>query len=51
MTYRDRVTPAQRLCRFACIGSAGVTDQLWARLLQNDGTLTSWQQFTVSTHT
>lgn len=32
-------------------GDAGVTDRLWARLQQNDGTLTAWQQFTVSTHT
>jgi hypothetical protein len=28
-------------------GTAGNTDTLWARLLQNDGTLTPWQQFSV----
>jgi hypothetical protein len=28
-------------------GTSGNTDTLWARLLQNDGTLTAWQQFTV----
>ncbi len=28
-------------------GTTGNTDTLWARLLQNDGTLTAWQQFTV----
>ena len=29
-------------------GTAGGTDTLWARLLQNDGTLTPWQQFNVT---
>jgi hypothetical protein len=29
------------------VGSTGATDTLWARLFQNDGTLTPWQQFTV----
>ncbi len=29
-------------------GSSRNTDTLWARLLQNDGTLTAWQQFTVT---
>jgi hypothetical protein len=28
-------------------GTTGNTDTLWARLMQNDGTLTPWQQFTV----
>jgi len=28
-------------------GTTGNTDTLWARLQQNDGTLTSWQRFTV----
>jgi hypothetical protein len=28
-------------------GTTGATDMLWARLLQDDGTLTAWQQFTV----
>jgi hypothetical protein len=28
-------------------GTTGNTDTLWARLLQNDGTLTAWQQFSV----
>ena len=31
-------------------GALGVTDRLWAQLVQNDGTATAWQQFTVSTH-
>ena len=30
------------------VGTSGGTDTLWARLLENDGTLTAWQQFTVS---
>jgi len=30
------------------VGSVAGTDELWARLLQNDGTLTAWQQFTVT---
>jgi len=29
-------------------GTAGGTDSLWARLLQNDGTLTAWQKFSVT---
>lgn len=29
-------------------GTSGATDTLWARLQQNDGTLTAWQQFTVT---
>ena len=29
------------------VGSTGATDTLWARLLQDNGTLTAWQQFTV----
>lgn len=29
-------------------GSVGSTNTLWARLLQNDGSLTPWQQFTVT---
>jgi hypothetical protein len=30
------------------VGALGGTDRLWARLLQNDGTLTNWQLFTVT---
>jgi hypothetical protein len=30
------------------VGTLGGTDTLWARLLQDDGTLTAWQQFTVT---
>jgi hypothetical protein len=30
------------------VGTLGGTDTLWARLLQDDGTLTGWQQFTVT---
>jgi hypothetical protein len=30
------------------VGSTGASDTLWARLLQNDNTLTPWQQFTVT---
>ena len=29
------------------VGTLGGTDKLWARLLQNDGTLSKWQQFSV----
>jgi hypothetical protein len=29
------------------VGSTGATDTLWARVLQGNGTLTPWQQFTV----
>ncbi len=28
-------------------GTAGNADKMWARLMQNDGTVTPWQQFTV----
>ena len=30
------------------VGTAGGTDTLWARLLENNGTFTAWQKFTVS---
>ena len=30
------------------VGTLGGTDTLWARVLQTDGTLTSWQKFTVT---
>jgi hypothetical protein len=30
------------------VGTLGGTDTLWARLLQNNGQLTAWQQFTVT---
>src|SRR5439155_552044 len=30
------------------VGTAGGTDTLWAQLLQNNGTLTGWQPFTVT---
>ena len=29
------------------VGTSGAPDTLWARLLQDNGTLTAWQQFTV----
>ena len=29
------------------VGTSGASDTLWARLLQDNGTLTDWQQFTV----
>ncbi|MGA6962008.1 MAG: hypothetical protein WBZ51_00005, partial [Xanthobacteraceae bacterium] len=29
------------------VGSSGATDILWARLLQDYGSLTPWEQFTV----
>ena len=32
-------------------GTAGGTDTLWARLLENDGTLTAWQKFIVTVPT
>ena len=30
------------------VGTLGGTDTLWAQLLQNDGSLTGWQEFTVT---
>ena len=42
------VSPANVANTVFDVGTAGGTDTLWARLLQNDGTLTPWQQFTVT---
>ena len=42
------VSPANVANTVFDAGTAGGTDTLWARLLQNDGTLTAWQQFTVT---
>ena len=41
------VTPANVVNTVFDVGTTGATDVLWARLLQNDGTLTPWQQSTV----
>jgi hypothetical protein len=41
------VTPANVTNTVFNVGSTGATDTLRARLLQNDGTLTPWHQFTV----
>jgi len=43
------VSPANVANTVFDAGTQGGTDILWARLLQNDGTLTAWQQFDVST--
>src|SRR6185437_11476053 len=42
------VTPADVATAVFDVGTAGGTDQLWARLKQNDGTLTDWQTFAVT---
>jgi hypothetical protein len=43
------VTPANVANTFFDVGTtAGGTDTLWARLLQNNGQLTSWEEFTVT---
>ena len=42
------VSPANVANTVFDAGTAGGTDTLWARLLQNDGSLTPWQQFTVT---
>jgi len=42
------VAPANVANTVFDVGTAGGSDTLWARLLQNDGTLTPWQQFTVT---
>ncbi|MDA9430599.1 hypothetical protein XH88_02140, partial [Bradyrhizobium sp. CCBAU 51627] len=42
------VTPANVGTTVFDVGTAGGTDTLWAQLLQNDGSVTGWQQFTIS---
>jgi hypothetical protein len=42
------VSPADVSNTMFDVGTLGGTDTLWARLLQDDGTLTGWQQFTVT---
>src|SRR5579883_1003203 len=42
------VSPADAANTVFDVGTAGGTDTLWARLLQDDGTLTSWQRLTVT---
>ena len=42
------VSPANVANTVFDAGTAGGTDTLWARLLQNDGSLTAWQQLTVT---
>ena len=42
------VSPADVTNTVFDVGTLGGTDTLWARLLQDDGTLTGWQQFTVT---
>ncbi len=45
------VTPANVANTVFDAGTVGGTDTLWARLLQDDGTLTAWQPFTVTVPT
>ena len=45
------VSPANVANTVFDAGTAGGTDTLWARLLQNDNTLTAWQPFTVTVPT
>ena len=45
------VTPANVAGTVFDAGTTGGTDTLWARLQQNDGTLTGWQQFSVTVPT
>ncbi len=42
------LTPAQAATTTFQVGAAGGTDTLWAQLVQNDGTLSGWQQFSVN---
>ena len=42
------VAPANVAGTVFDVGTLGGTDTLWARLLENDGTLTAWQQFSVT---
>ncbi|MDA9431207.1 hypothetical protein XH88_05255, partial [Bradyrhizobium sp. CCBAU 51627] len=42
------VTPANVGTTVFDVGTAGGTDTLWAQLLQNDGSVTGWQKFTVA---
>ena len=42
------VAPAKVASTVFDAGTAGGTDTLWARLLQNDGSLTQWQPFSVT---
>jgi hypothetical protein len=42
------VSPADVANPMFDVGTLGGMDTLWARLLQTDGTLTNWQQFTVT---
>src|SRR5205807_2106484 len=42
------VSPANVANTVFDVGTAGGTDTLWAQLLQNNGTLTGWQPFTVT---
>jgi hypothetical protein len=42
------VAPANVASTVFDVGTLGGTDTLWARLLENDGTLTAWQQFSVT---
>jgi hypothetical protein len=45
------VSPANVANTVFDVGTAGGTDTLWARLLENNGTLTTWQEFTVTAPT
>ncbi len=42
------VAPADVAHTVFDVGTSGGTDNLWARLLQNDGSVTSWEQFSVA---
>lgn len=42
------VTPANVANTAFVVGTQGGTDTLWARLLETNGTLTAWQQFTIT---
>jgi hypothetical protein len=42
------VNPANVANTVFDVGTAGGTDTLWARVLQTDGTVTSWQEFTIA---
>jgi hypothetical protein len=46
--HQINVSPANVANTVFDAGTAGGSDTLWARLLQNDGTITPWQQFTVT---
>jgi ribosomal protein L6P/L9E len=46
--HEINVTPANVASTVFDVGTAGGTDTLWAQLLQSNGQLTGWQEFTIT---